>query len=72
MSNKPFDAEACDNGGQASATNGLSDIETPSKTHRVIDPSRADLKDHTASWTTQSRMQCGLEFCFPSFSKPEM
>jgi hypothetical protein len=25
MSDKPFDAEACDNGGQASATNGLTD-----------------------------------------------
>jgi hypothetical protein len=25
MSDKPFDAEACDIGGQASATNGLSD-----------------------------------------------
>jgi hypothetical protein len=28
MSDKPFDAEACDIGGQASATNGLSDPET--------------------------------------------
>ncbi len=28
MSDKPFDAEACDIGGQASATNGLSDIKT--------------------------------------------
>jgi hypothetical protein len=38
MSDKPFDTEACDIGGQASATNGLSDRKTPSKTHRVIDP----------------------------------
>jgi hypothetical protein len=38
MSDKPFDAEACDIGGQASATNGLSDMKTPFKTHRVIDP----------------------------------
>jgi hypothetical protein len=38
MSDKPFDAEACNIGGQASATNGLSDMKTPSKTHRVIDP----------------------------------
>jgi hypothetical protein len=38
MSDKPFDAEACVIGGQASATNGLSDMKTPSKTHRVIDP----------------------------------
>jgi hypothetical protein len=38
MSDKPSDAEACDIGGQASATNGLSDMKTPSKTHRVIDP----------------------------------
>jgi hypothetical protein len=38
MSDKPFDAEARDIGGQASATNGLSDMKTPSKTHRVIDP----------------------------------
>jgi hypothetical protein len=38
MSDKPFDAEACDIGGHASATNGLSDMKTPSKTHRVIDP----------------------------------
>jgi hypothetical protein len=36
MSDKPFDAEACDIGGQASATNGLSDTITPSKTHRII------------------------------------
>jgi hypothetical protein len=28
MSDKPFDAEACDIGGQASATNGLSDMKT--------------------------------------------
>jgi hypothetical protein len=28
MSDKTFDAEACDIGGQASVTNGLSDIET--------------------------------------------
>jgi hypothetical protein len=28
MSDKPFDAEACDICGQASATNGLSDMET--------------------------------------------
>jgi hypothetical protein len=28
MSDKPFDAKACDMGGQASATNGLSDIKT--------------------------------------------
>jgi hypothetical protein len=28
MSDKPFDAKACDIGGKASATNGLSDIET--------------------------------------------
>jgi hypothetical protein len=28
MSDKPFDAEACDIGGHASATNGLSDIKT--------------------------------------------
>jgi hypothetical protein len=34
MSDKPFDAEACNIGGQASVTNGLSDM----KTHRVIDP----------------------------------
>jgi hypothetical protein len=38
MSDNPFDAEACDIGGQASATNGLSDMKTPSKTHCVIDP----------------------------------
>jgi hypothetical protein len=38
MYDKPFDAEACDIGGQASATNGLSDMKTPSKTHCVIDP----------------------------------
>jgi hypothetical protein len=38
LSDKPFDAEACNIGGQASATNGLSDMKTPSKTHRVIDP----------------------------------
>jgi hypothetical protein len=38
MSDKPFDAEACDIGGQASASNGLSDMKTPFKTHRVIDP----------------------------------
>jgi hypothetical protein len=38
MSDKPFDAEACDIDGQASATNGLSDMKTPSKTHRVINP----------------------------------
>jgi hypothetical protein len=38
ISDKPFVAEACDIGGYASATNGLSDIKTPSKTHRVIDP----------------------------------
>jgi hypothetical protein len=29
-----------DIGGQASATNGLSDMNTTSKTHRVIDPLR--------------------------------
>jgi hypothetical protein len=40
MSDKPFDAEACDIGGQASATNGLSEMKTPSKTHHVIDPLR--------------------------------
>jgi hypothetical protein len=28
VSDKPFEAEACDIGGQASATNGLSDIQT--------------------------------------------
>jgi hypothetical protein len=28
MSDKPFDAEACDIGGHASATNGLSDMKT--------------------------------------------
>jgi hypothetical protein len=38
MSDKPFDAEACDIGGHASATKGLSDMKTPSKTHRVVDP----------------------------------
>jgi hypothetical protein len=37
MSDKPFDAGACNIGGRASATNGLSDMKTPSKTHRVID-----------------------------------
>jgi hypothetical protein len=31
MSEKPFDAEACDIGGQASATNGLSDMKTQIK-----------------------------------------
>jgi hypothetical protein len=35
---KMFEAEACDIGGQASATNGLLDMKTPSKTHRVIEP----------------------------------
>jgi hypothetical protein len=43
MSDKPFDAEACDIGWQASATIGLSDMRTPSKTHRVIDPLVNDL-----------------------------
>jgi hypothetical protein len=38
MSDKPFDVEACDIGGHASATNGLSDMKMISKTHRVIDP----------------------------------
>jgi hypothetical protein len=38
MSDKPFDAEACNIGRQASATNGCSDMKTPSKRHRVIDP----------------------------------
>jgi hypothetical protein len=38
LSDKPFDAEACDIGGHASATNGLSDMKSPSKTPRVIDP----------------------------------
>jgi hypothetical protein len=33
MSDKPFDAGACNIGGQASAT-----MKAPSKTHRVIDP----------------------------------
>jgi hypothetical protein len=28
MSDKPFDAEACDIGGQPCASNGLSDMET--------------------------------------------
>jgi hypothetical protein len=28
MSDKPFDEEACDIGGQASATNGLTDMKT--------------------------------------------
>jgi hypothetical protein len=28
MSDKPFDAEECDIGGHASATNGLSDMKT--------------------------------------------
>jgi hypothetical protein len=37
-SDKPFDTVTFDFGGQASATNGLSDMKTPSKTHRVIDP----------------------------------
>jgi hypothetical protein len=43
MSGKPFDAEleAGDSGGHASATKGLSDMKTPSKTPRVIDPLRA-------------------------------
>jgi hypothetical protein len=36
MSDKPFDAEACDIGGQATATNGMSDMKTPSNC--VIDP----------------------------------
>jgi hypothetical protein len=43
MSDKLFDTEACDIGGHASATNGLSDMKTPSKTHRVIDPLLVDI-----------------------------
>jgi hypothetical protein len=38
MSDKPFVAEACPPMSHASASNGLSDIETHIKTHRVIDP----------------------------------
>jgi hypothetical protein len=34
----PFDAEAWDIGRHASATNALSDMEMPSKTHCVINP----------------------------------
>jgi hypothetical protein len=36
MSDKPFDAEACDIYGQASATNGLSGIETHIKNARSV------------------------------------
>jgi hypothetical protein len=38
LTKKPFDAEVCDICGQASATNGLSDMKIPSKTYRVINP----------------------------------
>jgi hypothetical protein len=38
MYDKPFVKEACDCGGQASVTNGLSDMKMPFKTHRVIRP----------------------------------
>jgi hypothetical protein len=38
MSDKPFVAEACPPMLHASASNGLSDIETHIETHRVIDP----------------------------------
>jgi hypothetical protein len=38
MSDKPFDAEACDIGGQASATNGSPDLKTHIENACVIDP----------------------------------
>jgi hypothetical protein len=38
MSGEPFEAEACDIGGQAYATNGSPDMKRTSKTQRVIDP----------------------------------
>jgi hypothetical protein len=60
MSDKPFDAKACDIGGHASATNGLSDMKTPFKTHHVIDPSKesqhniiAKALGYKQSWTTK-------------------
>jgi hypothetical protein len=59
MSDKLFDAEACDIGGQAaSATNGLSDMKTtPSKTHRIIDPLRllADAGNNKSNYDEQRK-----------------
>jgi hypothetical protein len=51
MSDKPFDAEACDMSGQASATNGLSDI----KTHIENAPCNRPL--------TTKRISCCSQIC---------
>jgi hypothetical protein len=63
---KPFDAEACDIGGNASATNGLSDMKTPSKTHRDIDPLGAGPSTRTKMLTIwwQSGLQSNYKSIF--------
>jgi hypothetical protein len=48
MSDKPFDAEACDIGGQASATNGLSDIKTHIENAPCNPPQKKKKSENTA------------------------
>jgi hypothetical protein len=70
MSDKPFDAEACDIGLQASATIGLSDMKTPSKTHRLLDPLGVDYM-HRAFFTSDKQVFLLEAFCDISYIMAE-
>jgi hypothetical protein len=59
MFDKPFDAEACDIGGQASATNGLSDMKTHIKNASCNRPLM-----HVFEITVKSLVHNMLQNCF--------
>jgi hypothetical protein len=63
MSDKPFDAEACDIGGQASATNGLSDIETHIKNALCNRPLKVRLHGAFSTCVSMSEKPFDAEAC---------